>query len=66
MERVFGSKFSFLFLKIRQSNLVCLKIKWNLLVYCKYKGKSVSFKGEEFYGMMLMKKKKFLYWREIN
>jgi hypothetical protein len=66
MERVPGSKSSFLSLKTRQSNLACLKIKWNSPAYCKHKGKSVSSKGEELYGMMLMKKKKFSHWREIN
>lgn len=57
MERVPGSKSSFLSLKTRQSNLACLKIKGNSTAYCKHEGMSVRAEEEELYGLMLTEKK---------
>lgn len=57
MERVPGSKSSFLSLKTRQSNLACLKLKWNSPAYHKQEGESVSAEGEGLCDMMLTEKK---------
>lgn len=66
MERVPGSKSSFLSLKTRQRNLACLRLKWNSPAYHKQEGKSVRAEGEELCDTMLTGEKKIVLTLERN